>query len=255
MGPSLCCEGPPGVRRRGFQGGENVPAYTSWTMSADAVGRWLRHEPQCRVALRVLFKCGPSSIAHIPWLLLMVSAGFCAWPVSSVAEAAYGRALWGIVIALAVTLYSLSLLRWIRVSGDVLSCRSIFGVGSMPVRSLALGVKVRQSRGHNHYTVFAFDGTRELDLADPLTGWGSQRALAKLEGLVAAFTGATGEDALAARLALQQRDAERAAGQAEAQRQVDAYYASGKHRRWGFIILGVFVLAAVAGSVVVLNAS
>lgn len=191
--------------------------------------------------------------ANVPLFMLAFSAFVTFGAVAAViAEVT----LWTVgLCGFALLVFSLVLaqVRRIRVVGDELVTNSLFASQRMSLSKLAIGERVRHSRGHHYYDLYAYDGEQEFDLADAMSARGSARARAKLEALIGSPSqgGPVSEEAAAARAVVAGREAKYAQQQAAAQKVVDDYYKSGSGRYVPVVILGLVALFAIVSGVYV----
>lgn len=182
---------------------------------------------------------------HIPVLLLLVLPLVAVGVATNFQKSQVGSSLMMLALFLGLLLWMLSVLRWISSDGSDFSSRSIFKKNRSVISETALGVNVRRTGKGSYYTVYATDGSSRFDLASAFTRSGADRTRARLEAVF--FEQPAQGAALAARRQVEEREARGISQDRAAMAQVNAYYASGTHRRVGtWIAAGVlFYLIAM----------
>ncbi len=142
----------------------------------------------------------------------------------------------GLCAALALFVVGNFRLAWVR-RGGRLAVRTLFGSETVNPETCALGISVAYgTRGGAIYTVYAADGLTRVELADFWTRGGAERGLRRLRRCFCSDEDSSRRARARARVAAEQQQWEGSV--ALAQQQVQAYYASGKHRRVGYWLLG-----------------
>jgi hypothetical protein len=77
------------------------------------------------------------------------------------------------VFGVGAALLLASMFRSFAVRGDLLVVRTVYGAKVLQVASTAFGTRTRRRRGPSEHTVYAFDGTLQIDLADAWSRRGS----------------------------------------------------------------------------------
>jgi hypothetical protein len=158
------------------------------------------------------------------------------------------RGVGSLLFGLVLLGLALSQLRYIRAQSAELAVTNAFGTRTAELHRVALGIRVRYGhRGMATYTVYAFDGREELELADSGSAKGAARLREKLRQALLSKQSPS-DVARKAQAEVDAREALWRGHQQDAQRVVAEYYASGKWRRSGIWVVTVVVLYSLAMS-------
>jgi xanthosine utilization system XapX-like protein len=134
--------------------------------------------------------------------------------------------------------------RYVSVRSDGrLVARTVFGSATANSKRCALGIAAHYGARSVSYTIYATDGVARVELADCWTRSGADRALARLNRCFC--SDADSPSRARAEVLVRREQGGWESSAAIAKQQVEAYYASGRHRRvvyWVLIGLVVYVL-------------
>ena len=189
---------------------------------------------------------------NIPLLMLAIAVGGVLGASASLATLGLTLKSGGLTLfVLVLVAVVLTQLRSIRAGAGQLEVGTIFGSESMDLDAAALGVRVHhRAKGGSTYTVYAFDGDKEIELAEAGSQAGGERLRGRLGALLfsagaARQSAGPSEAATAARTEVERREQQSRTQQQQAQQVVDQYYASSKARYLPWIILGCVFLYGV----------
>jgi hypothetical protein len=185
-------------------------------------------------------------VLHLPTMLLAITALAIAGAVAMLSTEVSLESAAMAGFALIVAGLTVSEVKRIDVDGLELRVTSLRGTEHMSLERAALGVRTQHgSKGHTSYTLYVFDGERELELASSSSASGSERQRQRLSALLFP-DGAPRAAADPARAVIAEREQTYRDQQAQAQQAVDAYYASGRFRQAGLIVVGIVVVYSIA---------
>lgn len=186
------------------------------------------------------------SAYHVPLIALICSGLLVTFTGFEFTRGKHSEAGVGAVFALGTLAYFLSELRWMHIRDGSLCVKNVLTHSSLNLEQVALGIRVSYStKGHHTYTIYALSGAQELKLATNGSAKRAEKTRARLTRILLAgrldsSRAKTEEKVIAAR-EQHWRNHEQAALS-----QVNAYYASGKHRRtgiWIAIIVAIYCLS------------
>jgi len=175
---------------------------------------------------------------HVPLLMPVITVCLLlgAW-FSQRGGEWWGAAMSG-AIGLVTGYISLESARKIRREGEQLLITNPFGTKHLNINKLALGIRVHRGSRGSTYTVYASDGGPDTDLTTTAREKGASSHRARLSALF--LEGVPQAKSHTARSRIEAAEHKRKSQDAAARAYVDAYYASGKHKKiYLWVAIGV----------------